>query len=70
MYFYIDMAETEEDEVNLWNQVKIDGIWHNVDATYDSYLFHNNKEKMKCLVSDSAKYKGEDIIKKGVIVYE
>lgn len=42
---------------HLWNQVKIDDIWYNVDVTYDSYLYHNNKEMMKCLVSDKEVYK-------------
>ena len=32
-------------------------IWYNVDVTYDSYLYHNNKEMMKCLVSDKEVYK-------------
>jgi len=43
----------KEDGGHLWNQVKIDDSWYNADATYDSYLFHNNKDIMKCLVSDS-----------------
>ena len=43
----------KEEGGHLWNQVKIDNTWYNTDATYDSYLIHNNKDIMKCLVSDS-----------------
>lgn len=56
---------------HLWNQVKIDDIWYNVDATYDSYLTHNNKEIMKYLVSDSEVHKtAYKIAKKCDISYD
>lgn len=42
---------------HLWNQVKIDGIWYNADATADSILVHRHESMAFCLVSDDKVYK-------------
>ena len=46
----------KEEDGHIWNQVKIDNDWYNVDVTYDSIQVHNNKPIKVCLVSDDEYY--------------
>ena len=44
----------KEEGGHIWNQVLIDGKWHDSDVTADSYRFHNNEEMKSQLVCDDA----------------
>lgn len=51
-----------EDGGHIWNQVKIDGVWYNADAAYDSIRVHEGKDVTLCLVDDSKVYKTDYLI--------
>lgn len=51
-----------EDGGHIWNQVKIDGVWYNADAAYDSIRVHNGEDISLCLVDDSKVYKTDYLI--------
>lgn len=51
-----------EDGGHIWNQVRIDGIWYNADAAYDSINIHEGKDIKLCLVDDSKVYKTDYLI--------
>jgi len=53
---------TKEDDGHIWNQVKINGNWYNVDASYDSIQVHNDKPAQLCLVSDEVLYYKTDYL--------
>lgn len=52
----------KEDGGHIWNQVKIDGVWYNADAAYDSIEVHKGNEMSLCLVDDSSVYKTDYLI--------
>lgn len=52
----------KEDGGHIWNQVRIDGVWYNADAAYDSIEVHNGKDISLCLVDDSKVYKTDYLI--------
>lgn len=51
-----------EEGGHIWNQVKIDGVWYNADAAYDSINVHEGKDISLCLVDDSKVYKTDYLI--------
>lgn len=52
----------KEDGGHIWNQVKIDGVWYNADAAYDSIEVRKGNEMSLCLVDDSSVYKTDYLI--------
>lgn len=52
----------KEDGGHIWNQVRIDGVWYNADAAYDSINVHEGKDIALCLVDDSKVYKTDYLI--------
>jgi hypothetical protein len=51
-----------EDGGHIWNQVRLDGIWYNADAAYDSIRVHEGKDIALCLVDNSKVYKTDYLI--------
>lgn len=49
---------SKKDDGHLWNQVKIDNVWYNADATVDSIrLKEGNEEALRLVSDDKSLYK-------------